>query len=123
MQGTALPEPELSLRTELTFQDISLQILGKTRDEVIRGINNLVLDSKIRISIDMHRIIIKMILNMVRVTNNARYLNRLDPTGRYTDTGYQEYESNANPGHDYQDEYQDQYQNQYPDQVNGYPLN
>ena len=40
-----------------------------------------------------------------RVTNNARYLNRLDPTGRYTDTGYQEYESNANQGHDYQDEY------------------
>ena len=58
-----------------------------------------------------------------RDTNNARYLNRLDPTGRYTDTGYQEYESNANQGHDYQDEYQDQYQNQYLDQVNGYPLN
>ena len=58
-----------------------------------------------------------------RVTNNTRYLNRLDPTGRYTDTGYQEYESNANQGHDYQDEYQDQYQNQYPDQANGYPLN
>ena len=58
-----------------------------------------------------------------RVTNNARYLNRLDPTGRYTDAGYPEYESNANQGHDYQDQYQDQYQNQYPDQPNGYPLN
>ena len=52
--------------TELTFQDVSLQILGKTRDEVIRGINNLVLDSKIRISIDMHRIDIKMILSMAK---------------------------------------------------------
>ena len=58
-----------------------------------------------------------------RVKNNARYLNRLDTTGRYTDTGYQEYESNANQGHDYQDEYQNQYQDQYQDQVNGYPLN
>ena len=66
MQGTALPELELSLRTELTFQDVSLQILGKTRDEVIRGINNLVLDSKIRIPTDMHRIDIKMILSMVK---------------------------------------------------------
>ena len=66
MQGTALPELELSLRTELTFQDVSLQILGKTRDEVIRGTNNLVLDSKIRIPIDMHRIDIKMILSMVK---------------------------------------------------------
>ena len=50
-------------------------------------------------------------------------MNRLDPTGRYTDTGYQEYESNANQGHDYQDEYQNQYQDQYQDQDNGYPLN
>ena len=58
-----------------------------------------------------------------RLTNNARYLSRLDPTGRFTDAGYQEYESNANQGHDYQDQYQDQYQNQYPDQPNGYPLN
>ena len=66
MQGTALPELELSLRTELTFQDVSLQILGKTRDEAIRGINNLVLDFKIRISIDMHRIDIKMILSMAK---------------------------------------------------------
>ena len=66
MQGIVLPELELSLRTELTFQDISLQTLGKTRDEVIRGINNLVLDSKIRISIDMHRIVIKMILTMAK---------------------------------------------------------
>ena len=72
----------------------------------------------------MHRIIIKNDFEYgQRVTNNARYLNRLDPTGRYTDTGYHEYESNANQGHDYQDEYQDQYQNQYPDQANGYPLN
>ena len=38
----------------------------KTRDEVIREINNLVLDSKIRISIDMHRIVIKMILSMAK---------------------------------------------------------
>ena len=66
MQGTALLELELSLRTELTFQDVSLQISGKTRDEVIRGINNLVLDFKIRIPIDMHRIDIKMILNMLK---------------------------------------------------------
>ena len=66
MQGTALLELELSLRTELTFQDVSLQILGKTRDEVIREINNLVLDFKIRIPIDMHRIDIKMILSMVK---------------------------------------------------------
>ena len=64
MQGTALLELELSLRTELTFQDVSLQILGKTRDEVIREVNNLVLDFKIRISIGMHRIDIKMILSM-----------------------------------------------------------
>ena len=55
-----------SLRTELTFQDVSLQILGKTRDEVIKGINNLVLDSKIRIPTDMHRIDTKMILSMVK---------------------------------------------------------
>ena len=66
MQGTVLLELELILRTELTFQDVSLQILGKTRDEVIRGINNLVLDFKIRISIDMHKIDIKMILSMVK---------------------------------------------------------
>ena len=66
MQGTALPELELSLRTELTFQDVSLQILGKIRDKVIRGINNLVLDSKIRIPTDMHRIDTKMILSMVK---------------------------------------------------------
>ena len=66
MQGTALLELELSLRTELTFQDVSLQILGKMRDEVIREINNLMLDFKIRISIGMHRIDIKMILNMDR---------------------------------------------------------
>ena len=66
MQGTALPELELSLRTELTFQDVSLQILEKTRDEVIREINNLMLDFKIRISIGMHRIDIKMILSMDR---------------------------------------------------------
>ena len=66
MQRTVLPELELSLRTELTFQDVSLQILEKIRDEVIRGINNLVLDFKIRISIDMHRTDIKMILSMVK---------------------------------------------------------
>ena len=48
------------------FQDVSLQILEKTRDEVIRGINNLVLDFKIRITIDMHRTDIKMILSMVK---------------------------------------------------------
>ena len=66
MQGIALLELELSLRIELTFQDVLLQILEKTRDEAIRGINNLVLDSKIRIPIDMHRIDIKMILSMVK---------------------------------------------------------
>ena len=82
MQETVLPELELSLKTELTFQDVSLQILGKTRDEVIRGINNLVLDFKIRISIDMHRIDIKNDFEYgQRVINNNRYLNRLDPTG------------------------------------------
>ena len=58
-----------------------------------------------------------------RVINNNRYLNRLDPTGQYTDTYPEEYEQNANQGHEYQDEYQNQYQNQYQDQYNGYPLN
>ena len=58
-----------------------------------------------------------------RVINNNRYLNRLDPTGRYTDTYPEEYEQNPNQGHEYQDEYQNQYQDQYQDQYNGYPLN
>ena len=64
MQGTASLELEPSLRIELTFQDVSLQILGKIRDKVIREINNLVLDFKIRIPIGMHRIDIKMTLNL-----------------------------------------------------------
>ena len=122
MQGTALPELELSLRTELTFQDVSLQISGKTRDAVIRGINNLVFQDQNTSRYAQNRYQNDFEYGQ-RVTNNARYLNRLDPTGRYTDAGYQEYESKANQGQDYQDEYQDQYQNQYPDQPNGYPLN
>ena len=123
MQGTALPELELSLKTELTFQDASLQILGKTRDEVIRGNQQ----PRVRFQDqNINRYAQNRYQNDFeygqRVINNNRYLNRLDPTGRYTDT-YPEYEQNANQGHEYQDEYQNQYQDQYQDQYNGYPLN
>ena len=55
--------------------------------------------------------------------NNARYQNRLDPTGRYTDTYPDEYEQEVNQGHEYQDENQIQYQDRYQDQYRGYPLN
>ena len=64
MQGTASLELELSLKTELTFHKDLLQISGKIRDEEIREINNLMLDSKIRIPIGMHRIDIKTNLKL-----------------------------------------------------------
>ena len=81
------------------------------------------LDFKIRISMGMYRIYIKMILSMDKESQTMLYLNRLEPTGPYTDTYPDEYEQNANQGHEYQDEYQNQYQDQYQDQYNGYPLN
>ena len=123
MQGIALPELELSLRTGLTFQDVSLQILGKTRDEVIRSQQPRVRFQDQNINRYAQNRYQNDFEYGQRVTNNARYLNRLDPTGRYTDTYPEEYEQNANQGHEYQDEYQNQYQDQYQDQYNGYPLN
>ena len=56
MHETASLELELSLRTELAFQEDLLQILGKISDEEIKEINNIVLDFKIRKILDMHRI-------------------------------------------------------------------
>ena len=58
-----------------------------------------------------------------RVRNNARYKNRLDPTGKYTDTYPEDYEQEPNQGNEYQDEYQTQYPDQYQDDYRGYPLN
>ena len=64
MQEIASLELEHSLRTEIIFQEGSLQILGKTRDEEIRELNSPVLDSKIRITIDMDKTDIRMTLKL-----------------------------------------------------------
>ena len=64
MQEIALLELELSLRIEQIFQEGLLQTSEKIRDVEIREINNLVLDFKIRITIDMDRIDIKMSLKL-----------------------------------------------------------
>ena len=55
MQETALLELDHSLRTETIFQGGLLQTLGKIKGEEIRELNSPMLDSKIRIIIDMHK--------------------------------------------------------------------
>ena len=62
MQEIALLGLEHSLRTEIIFQEGSLQTSGKTRDKEIRELNSPVLDSKIRTTIDMYKIDIRMTL-------------------------------------------------------------
>ena len=62
MQEIALLEPEHSLRTEIIFQEGLLQTSGKIRDEEIRELNSPMSDSKIRITIDMHKTDIKISL-------------------------------------------------------------